>query len=116
MTQLSAPLSKRAKTAPHSASGHQRSGSGVNNKYVKDDLPPGCTTDNVWRRLYISTLAHFAAGYSNPWSIPSEIFRAALQEIWDTVYADNINYTVVVSGPVYQIVSYCIQSSGVAER
>lgn len=104
MTQVGAPPLKQAKTAPHSTSGPQRLGSGVNNKYIKDDLPPGCTTDNIWRRLYISTLAHFAAGYHNPWSIPSDKFRAALQEIWDTVYAGNIEHIIMANGPVYQIV------------
>ncbi|KAF9231482.1 hypothetical protein BU15DRAFT_82346 [Melanogaster broomeanus] len=97
------PPSKRAKTAPRSTSGTQRSGSGVNNKYIKDDLPPGCTTDNVWRRLYISALAHFAAGYSNPWSIPSEQFKSTLQEIWDAVYGGNIEHVVTAGGPVFQI-------------
>ncbi|KAF9238352.1 hypothetical protein BU15DRAFT_75286 [Melanogaster broomeanus] len=97
------PPSKRAKTAPRSTSGAQRSGSGVNNKYIKNDLPPGCTTDNVWRRLYISALAHFAAGYGNPWSIRSEQFRSTLQEIWDTVYGGDIEHVVTVNGPVFQI-------------
>ncbi|KIJ58800.1 hypothetical protein HYDPIDRAFT_33813 [Hydnomerulius pinastri MD-312] len=102
-SQTGPPPSKRAKTAPHGTSGAQRFGSGVNNKYIKDDLPPGCTTDNVWRRLYISALAHFAAGYDNPWSIPSEKFMSTLQEIWDTVYGGNIEHVVTVGGPVFQI-------------
>ncbi|KAF9226995.1 hypothetical protein BS17DRAFT_806975, partial [Gyrodon lividus] len=98
------PPSKQAKTALRSTSGTQHSGSGVNNKYIKDDLPPGCTTDNVWRQLYISALAHFAAGYGNPWSIPSEQFKSTLQEIWDAVYGGNIKHDVVTAGgPVFQI-------------
>jgi len=108
MTQPGAPPSKHVKSQ-RSTSGSQCLGSGVNNKYIKDDLPPGCTTDNVWKWLYISALAHFATGYNNPWSIPSKKFRATLQEIWDTVYAGNIEHVVMVGGPVYQIVRiYCM--------
>ncbi|KAI5987023.1 hypothetical protein EDD15DRAFT_2372742 [Pisolithus albus] len=102
-SQTEPPPSKRAKMAPRSTSGSQCCGSGVNKKYIKNDLPPGCTTDNAWRRLYISALAHFAAGYDNPWSIPSDTFRSALQEIWDTVYGGNIEHVVAVGGPVFQI-------------
>ncbi|KIJ05536.1 hypothetical protein PAXINDRAFT_21218 [Paxillus involutus ATCC 200175] len=81
-----APPSKRTKAAPHSTSTSQRSGSGVNKKYVKDDLPPGSTVDNIWRRVFISTLAHFTGGYDNPWTIPSDQFALVLQRIWDAVY------------------------------
>ncbi|KAF8835492.1 hypothetical protein BDN67DRAFT_984590 [Paxillus ammoniavirescens] len=91
-TSVAPLLSKRAKTAPHSVSGPQCSGSGVNNKYIKDDLPHGCTNDNVWRQLFLSALAHFMAGYNDPWTIPSEKFRLVLQVIWDMVYRGNIKH------------------------
>ncbi|KIJ16002.1 hypothetical protein PAXINDRAFT_11042, partial [Paxillus involutus ATCC 200175] len=98
-----APPSKRTKAAPHSTSTSQRSGSGVNKKYVKDDLPPGSTVDNIWRRVFISTLAHFTGGYDNPWTIPSDQFALVLQRIWDAVYGGKIEHTVTVGGPVYHI-------------
>ncbi|KAF9218845.1 hypothetical protein BS17DRAFT_770428 [Gyrodon lividus] len=85
-------------------------GSGVNNKYIKDSLPPSCTMDNVWRRLYISALAHFAARYGNPWSISSEQFRSALQEIWDMVYGGDIEHTVTASGLVFHITCYTMDA------
>ncbi|KAI6003077.1 hypothetical protein EDD15DRAFT_2192468 [Pisolithus albus] len=99
----SAPPSKRSKTSQRSTSASQRSGSGVNNKYVKGDLPPGSTVDNIWRRVFISALAHFAATYDNPWTIPSERFTSVLQVIWDTVYNGKIEHTVTISGPVFHI-------------
>ncbi|KAI6044797.1 hypothetical protein EDC04DRAFT_2639816 [Pisolithus marmoratus] len=82
--------SKRTKKAPCGASRAHRFGSGVNSKYIESDLPPGCTTHNVWRRLFISALAHFAAGYNNPWSIPSVKLR-------------KITHVVTVGGPVFHI-------------
>ncbi|KAI5990932.1 hypothetical protein EDD15DRAFT_2197724 [Pisolithus albus] len=99
----SAPPSKRSKTSQRSTSASQRSGSGVNNKYVKGDLPPGSTVDNIWRRVFISALAHFAATYDNPWTIPSERFTSVLQVIWDTVYNGKIEHTVTIGGPVFHI-------------
>lgn len=95
--------SKRTKKAPCGASRAHRFGSGVNSKYIESDLPPGCTTHNVWRRLFISALAHFAAGYNNPWSIPSVKLRSTLQEIWDTIYGGKITHVVTVGGPVFHI-------------
>ncbi|KIJ08324.1 hypothetical protein PAXINDRAFT_158173 [Paxillus involutus ATCC 200175] len=109
-TSVAAPPSKRAKTAPRSISGPQRSGSGVNNKYIKDDLPHGCTNDNVWRRLFLSALAHFMAGYDDPWTIPSEKFRLVLQVIWDTVYGGDIEHVVTLNGPVYQIAKQSVNN------
>ncbi|KAI6006920.1 hypothetical protein EDD15DRAFT_2190587 [Pisolithus albus] len=98
-----APPSKRSKTSQHSTSASQRTGSGVNNKYVKGDLPPGSTVDNIWRRVFISALAHFAATYDNPWTIPSERFTSVLQVIWDTVYNGKIEHTVTIGRPVFHI-------------
>ncbi|KIJ05198.1 hypothetical protein PAXINDRAFT_159125, partial [Paxillus involutus ATCC 200175] len=81
----------------------QLSGSGANNKYINSDLPSGCLTANVWRRVYISALAHFAAGYQDPWTIHDEDFKNVLQLIWDEVYKNSIKHTVVVCGPVYYV-------------
>ena len=61
--------------------------------------------DNLWHRIFISTLAHCAAGDKDPWVIPEGKFKATLQEIWDAVYKDSIEHTVVSGGPVYQLVS-----------
>lgn len=98
----SALPSKRAKTH-HSVSGSQRSGSGVNNKYINSDLPSGCTINNAWRRLFISALAHYAAHYEDPWRICDEDFKVVLQVIWDVVYKHSIKHTVIIGGPVYHI-------------
>ncbi|KIN99786.1 hypothetical protein M404DRAFT_89615, partial [Pisolithus tinctorius Marx 270] len=86
-----------------SASGSQCSGSGVNRKYVKDNLPLGSTVDNIWRRVFISVLAHFAAGYDNPWTIPTEKFTTILQVIWDRVYEGEIEHTITNGGPIFHI-------------
>ncbi|KAF8126260.1 hypothetical protein EV363DRAFT_1174427, partial [Boletus edulis] len=65
----------------------------------------GATTDNTWRRLFISALAHFASGYDNPWAIPSDKFISVLQQIWNAVYEGKIKHVVTNDGPVYHIVS-----------
>ncbi|KIN93017.1 hypothetical protein M404DRAFT_36479 [Pisolithus tinctorius Marx 270] len=95
--------SKQPKPSQCSASGSQHSGSGVNRKYVKDDLPLGSMVDNIWRQFFISALAHFAAGYNNPWAIPTKKFMTILQVIWDRVYEGEIEHTVTNGGPVFHI-------------
>ncbi|KIJ14117.1 hypothetical protein PAXINDRAFT_13030 [Paxillus involutus ATCC 200175] len=100
-SQSAAPPSKRMKMLK--SSGNLHSGSGAHSKYTNSDLPSGATDDNAWRRLFISSLAHYAAGYDNPWSIPDNKFKDVLQEIWDTVYKDRVVYSVVVGGPVYRL-------------
>ncbi|KIK75507.1 hypothetical protein PAXRUDRAFT_18944 [Paxillus rubicundulus Ve08.2h10] len=77
-SQTGAPPSKRTKAAPHSTSTSQCSSSRANKKYIKDDLPPGSTVDNIWRQVFILTLAHFTGGYDNPWTIPSDQFTLVL--------------------------------------
>ncbi|KAF9234301.1 hypothetical protein BU15DRAFT_65844 [Melanogaster broomeanus] len=100
-SQSAAPPSKRMKMPK--SSGNLQSGSGAHNKYTNSDLPLGATDDNAWQRLFISSLAHYTAGYDNPWSIPDNKFKDVLQEIWDTVYQDKVVYSVVVGGPVYRL-------------
>ena len=95
------PPSKRARP-PHC------SGSGVGNKYRIENLPPGATLHNTWRRVFISTLTHFAGSYNNPWSIPLDKLVAVLQEIWDATYVtgttEDIEHTVTTLGAVYHLV------------
>ena len=86
------------------SSSNQHAGSSANNKYTNNDLPEGATNDNAWQQLFISSLAHFATGHDNPWSIPDNKFRDVLQEIWNTVYQDKVEHSVVVGGPVYRLV------------
>ncbi|KAI6096717.1 hypothetical protein F5141DRAFT_1220509 [Pisolithus sp. B1] len=69
--------------------GESGSGSGVNNKYVKGDLPPGSTVDNIWRWVFISALAHCAVTYDNPWTIP--------------IYNGKIEHIVTIGGPIFHI-------------
>ena len=100
-----APLSKRARTQ-HSTSDSQRSGpsgGGAKNKFTSSDLPVGSTNNNIWRRVFVSTLAHFAASHGNPWNILDDEFKTALQLIWDAVYTgkNSIKHTIIVGGPVY---------------
>ncbi|KAF8546587.1 hypothetical protein OG21DRAFT_1527732 [Imleria badia] len=77
--------------------------SGVNKKFVNNDLPLGATTDNTWRQLFISALAHFASRYDNPWAILSDKFISVLQQIWNAVYEGKIKHVVTNDGPVYHI-------------
>ncbi|KIM51407.1 hypothetical protein SCLCIDRAFT_18408 [Scleroderma citrinum Foug A] len=106
-SQPNVPSSKRAKTHRNTFR-TQRLGSGVNNKYINSDLPAGSTNNNLWCRIFISTLAHCAAGNKDPWVIPEGKFKATLQEIWDAVYKDSIEHTVVSGGPVYQLAKQAV--------
>lgn len=100
---LCPPPSKRARTCAR-----QRLGSGAHNKYVSFDLPRGATTNNVWQRVFIPTLAHLSSTHGDPWEgFPDDILLETLQQIWDTVYEDSIPHSVVIGGPVYSIVCPC---------
>ncbi|KIN95141.1 hypothetical protein M404DRAFT_166585 [Pisolithus tinctorius Marx 270] len=103
--------SKQPKPSQCSASGSQHSGSGVNRKYVKDNLPLGSTVDNIWRQVFISALAHFTAGYDNPWTIPTKKFMMILQVIWDRVYEGEIEHTITNVGPIFHIISIIAKQS-----
>ncbi|KAG9309052.1 hypothetical protein JVU11DRAFT_11071 [Chiua virens] len=63
----------------------------------------GATTDNVWWHIFISSLAHFLAGYDNPWAISTDKFVFVLQQIWDAVYEQNIEHTITSNGAVFHI-------------
>ena len=103
---MTGPQSKRAKTVqPDAEDTSKHSSSVTKKKFSKDDLPPGCTDDNMWRRVFLSAVAHFASTYNNPWAILTEKLLSVLQEMWDTVYGDRIEHTVTVNGPVYRLVS-----------
>ncbi|KAN0093224.1 hypothetical protein V8E55_004008 [Tylopilus felleus] len=101
---MTGPQSKRAKTVqPDAEDTSKHSSSVTKKKFSKDDLPPGCTDDNVWRRVFLSAVAHFASTYNNPWAILTEKLLSVLQETWDTVYGDRIEHTVTVNSPVYRL-------------
>ncbi|KAI6011732.1 hypothetical protein EDC04DRAFT_2905318 [Pisolithus marmoratus] len=103
MSSTASPPSKQMKMPCTSSSqGSQCSGSGTNKKYINSDIPAGAMNDNMWQQLFILTLAHFTAGYDNPWTIPNDRFKHVLQEIWDTVYWDKVAYTMVIGGPAKQ--------------
>ncbi|KIK75609.1 hypothetical protein PAXRUDRAFT_18845 [Paxillus rubicundulus Ve08.2h10] len=101
-SQSGAPPSKWAKTW-HSAPVSQRSGSGAKNKYINTDLPPGCTNDNIWQRVFILSLADFTANFENPWNIPANKFKTILQLIWDVVYKNSIKHAVIIGRPVFYV-------------
>ncbi|KAG9310741.1 hypothetical protein JVU11DRAFT_9346 [Chiua virens] len=95
---IAPPPSKRSRT-----SASQRTGSGVNNKYINTDLPLGTTANNKWQRVFLSTLAHVVSTYENPWSIPDDVFLVILQKVWDMVYKLSVLHTVETGGPVHHI-------------
>ncbi|KAN0094365.1 hypothetical protein V8E55_002652 [Tylopilus felleus] len=108
--QMTGPQSKRAKTVqPDAEDTSKHSSSVTKKKFSKDDLPPGCTDDNMWRRVFLSAVAHFASTYNNPWAILTEKLLSVLQEMWDTVYGDRIEHTVTVNGPVYRLSQHMAQ-------
>ncbi|KAF9233391.1 hypothetical protein BU15DRAFT_80144 [Melanogaster broomeanus] len=92
--------SKRAKTAPHSASGAQRSGSGVNNKYIKNDLPPGCTTDNeIWDTVYGGDIEHIVTVNGPVFQIAKQSlnnwrggFATAAVAVITTLFANDVDF------------------------
>ncbi|KAG6380002.1 hypothetical protein JVT61DRAFT_10577 [Boletus reticuloceps] len=88
---------------PDKDSTSKRLGSSARKKYNKDDLPRGSTDDNMWRRKFISALAHFASSYDHPWTIPTKKLVSVMQEIWNVVYGKKIEYTVAPNGAVFQL-------------
>ncbi|KIK74948.1 hypothetical protein PAXRUDRAFT_174269, partial [Paxillus rubicundulus Ve08.2h10] len=72
-------------------------------KYTNADLPAGCQDGNIWRCTFIPILGHFCGGYKEPWNVERTDLKDALQTIWNTVYGNLIQYTVIIGGPVYQV-------------
>ncbi|KAF8835143.1 hypothetical protein BDN67DRAFT_1015800 [Paxillus ammoniavirescens] len=94
------PPSKRVKTAPRSTSGTQHSGSGVNNKYIKDDLPPGCTTNNeIWDTVYGGDIKHTVTPGGPVFHIAKQSlnnwrggFATAAVAVITTLFANDVNF------------------------
>ncbi|KAF8444493.1 hypothetical protein L210DRAFT_848512, partial [Boletus edulis BED1] len=101
-----APPSKQTKVSQSDKdSTSKQSGSSTRKKYNKDDLPCGITDDNMWRRKFISMLAHFASSYDHPWMIATRKLVSVKQEIWNVVYGKKIKYTEAPNGAVFQLMS-----------
>lgn len=58
----------------------------------------------VIRKMASMVLAHFFAGYDNPWAINTNKFVSILQEIWDVIYEEKIEHTVTSNGAVFHMV------------
>ncbi|KAG1878617.1 hypothetical protein C8R48DRAFT_768177 [Suillus tomentosus] len=76
-------------------------------KYKNSDLPPGCLDRNLWRGVFIPTVAHAAGGENvHPWLIEDDTLILILTKTWNIVYADNPslkNYKIVIGGAVYHV-------------
>ncbi|KAG1889686.1 uncharacterized protein F5891DRAFT_987275 [Suillus fuscotomentosus] len=76
-------------------------------KYKNSDLPPGCLDGNLWRGVFIPTVAHATGGKNvHPWLIEDNTLIPILTKTWNIVYADNPslkNYKIVIGGAVYHV-------------
>ena len=82
----------------------KRDGTGINNRYQNDDLPDGCQDGNMWRRVFIPTVAHWSGGEVEPWGPDDDELRDVMQDIWDDIYEDKVKHTILRSGAVMKVV------------
>ncbi|KAG2105105.1 uncharacterized protein F5147DRAFT_775425 [Suillus discolor] len=104
-----APPSKRIK---REAESEVAVGEPSKAKYKNSDLPPGCLDRNLWRGVFIPTVAHAAGGENvHPWLIEDDTLILILTKMWNIVYADNPslkNYKIVLGGAVYHVAKQCL--------
>ncbi|KAF8835862.1 hypothetical protein BDN67DRAFT_1015161 [Paxillus ammoniavirescens] len=102
------PPSKCTRTTnpkPKSTASHHSLASHAKTKYMNADLPAGCQGGNIWHHKFIPALKHFCGDSKEPWNVEMTDLMGALQAIWDTTYGDLIPHTVIIGGPVYQLVN-----------
>ena len=73
-------------------------------KYKNSDLPDGCLSNNVWRRIYVPTYLTYVASYDDPWTLKDSDGINAMQCIWDDIYGHKVKYTIKVNDAVFNIV------------
>ncbi|GBE84412.1 hypothetical protein SCP_0603910 [Sparassis crispa] len=68
--------------------------SGRRNKITVKALPPAAQKHDRWRRRFMPTIVRFIGAVDNPWNVDEDVFRDALERIWDVVYkTTGIEYT-----------------------
>ncbi|KAG2034045.1 hypothetical protein BDR03DRAFT_870870, partial [Suillus americanus] len=81
-------------------------------KYKNGDLPPGCLDSNLWRGVFIPTVAHAAGGENvHPWLIEDNILIPILTKAWNMVYADHpslLNHKIIPGDAVYHVAKQCL--------
>ncbi|KIM64471.1 hypothetical protein SCLCIDRAFT_114970, partial [Scleroderma citrinum Foug A] len=99
-----APPSKRVKVKEEEgAPSTQHGGNGASGKFINCDLPTGCQDRNLWRGVFIPSLAHWCGGYVDPWTIESLDLQDRMQVIWDEEYCGKLNHTITIKGPVFHV-------------
>jgi len=78
-------------------------------KWTCNDLPIGCQDEGRFRKKFLPAWFKFCAQQDNPFAIPDEFARDAMQTIWDTTYEGYLPpHVITVDGPVFAIVSISI--------
>jgi len=78
--------------------------------FKNGDLPSGCQTNDTWRRAFIPTYLRWVATQGDPWALDDEKALKAMQDIWDAIYEQRVQYTITLNDPVSSIVSQPIVS------
>ncbi|KAH7902842.1 hypothetical protein BJ138DRAFT_1200548, partial [Hygrophoropsis aurantiaca] len=73
------------------------------NKYRKDHLPAGVDGPR-WRDAFIPTVLLWFGNEQELWTIDEAYFCENIQVIFDTVYGDEVEYTITTNGPVFALV------------
>ncbi|KAG1852515.1 hypothetical protein F4604DRAFT_1933663 [Suillus subluteus] len=101
-----APPTKHIKTETRSKPG-KGTGEVTKAKYKNGDLPAGCLDNNVWRGIFIPTVAHATGGDNiDPWLIEDDALIPILKEAWTVIYngkSSLMNHAIVPGSAVYQV-------------
>ena len=65
-------------------------------------LPVGAELHNRFRGIFIPTYERWVGMQSNPWLITDDVALPVLQDIWDTIYDNDVPWTVTVGDCVFE--------------
>ena len=65
-------------------------------------LPDGAELYNQFRGIFIPTYERWVGMQSNPWLITDDVAVPVLQAIWDTIYENNVPWTVTAGDCVFE--------------
>jgi hypothetical protein len=82
------------------------SGRRTGEKWHNNDLPEGCSADNLWCKTFIPTYLSWIGQQEDSWTVSDADAKVWLQKIWQVVYGKKLQpYKIKTDGPVFAIVS-----------
>jgi hypothetical protein len=75
-------------------------------KKIPAPLPTGAELHNRFRGIFIPTYERWVGMQPNPWLILDDVAVPVLQVIWDTIYNNEVPWTVTAGDCVFECVCH----------